>query len=63
MSDDNKSVMDTIKYNFDPTYGYSLNQLLAVKTPKEPKDFDCFWQKRYQKALTVDPAATDKNYQ
>ncbi|MGZ4956202.1 MAG: acetylxylan esterase [Methylobacter sp.] len=47
--------MDTIKYNFDPTYGYSLNQLLAVKTPKEPKDFDDFWQKRYQQALTVVP--------
>jgi cephalosporin-C deacetylase len=55
MSDDNKSLMDTIKYNFDPTYGYSLEQLLAVKTPKEPKDFDSFWQKRYQKALVVDP--------
>jgi len=34
--------MDTIKYNFDPTYGYSLQQLLAVKTPKEPINFDCF---------------------
>jgi cephalosporin-C deacetylase len=60
MSGDNKSVMDTIKYNFDPTYGYSLNQLLAVKTPKEPKDFDCFWQKRYQKALTVAPCPYTK---
>lgn len=47
--------MNTIKYNFDPTYGYSLDQLLAVKTPKEPKDFDGFWQKRYQQALTVAP--------
>ena len=47
--------MDTIKYNFDPTYGYSLEHLLAVKTPKEPQDFDGFWQKRYQKALTVAP--------
>jgi cephalosporin-C deacetylase len=60
MTDDYKSVMDTIKYNFDPTYGYSLNQLLAVKTPKEPKDFDCFWQKRYKKALTLDPQAHTK---
>ena len=51
----NNSVMDTVKYNFDPAYGYSLNQLLAVKTPKEPKYFDGFWQKRYQNALTVDP--------
>ncbi len=50
-----KSDMDTVNYNFDPTYGFSLSQLFAVKTPKEPKDFDCFWQKRYQKALTVAP--------
>jgi cephalosporin-C deacetylase len=55
MSDDNKSVMDTINFNFDPTYGYSLAQLLAVKTPKEPKDFDSFWQERYQKALAIEP--------
>ena len=47
--------MDTSEYGFDPTYGYSLQQLLAVKAPKEPKDFDAFWQKRYQKALTVAP--------
>ncbi len=47
--------MDTSNYNFDPTYGYSLNQLLAIKPPKEPKDFDSFWQKRYQNALTVAP--------
>ena len=47
--------MDTVNYSFDPTYGYTLDQLLAVKTPKEPKDFDCFWQQRYQKALTLDP--------
>ncbi len=47
--------MDTVNYSFDPTYGYTLDQLLAVKTPKEPKDFDCFWQQRYQKALTIDP--------
>ena len=60
MSDDNKSVMDTINYNFDPTYGYSLNRLLAVKTPKEPKDFDSFWQKRYQKALTLAPLPQTK---
>lgn len=47
--------MDTGGYGFDPTYGYSLQQLLAVKAPKEPKDFDSFWQTRYQKALTVTP--------
>jgi cephalosporin-C deacetylase len=48
-------MMDLADYHFDPTYGYSLAQLLAVKTPKEPKDFESFWQQRYELALTVDP--------
>jgi cephalosporin-C deacetylase len=55
MPDDKQSVMDALQYPFDPTYGYSLDQLLAVKTPKDPEGFDEFWQKRYQKALTVAP--------
>jgi len=42
-------------YHFDPTYGYSLAQLLAVTPPKEPKDFDSFWRSRYQKVLTIVP--------
>lgn len=43
-------------YEFDPTYGYSLEQLLAVAPPaKEPPDFNLFWQNRYQKALTLKP--------
>ncbi len=46
--------MDNGKYNFDPTYGYSLAQLLAVTPPKEPKGFDAFWRRRYQQALTID---------
>lgn len=49
------NVMDSGKDNFDPAYGYSLAQLLAVTPPKEPKDFDEFWRQRYQQALTVDP--------
>lgn len=48
-------MMDSADYHFDPTYGYSLEQLLAVKIPKEPKDFESFWQQRYERALTVDP--------
>ncbi len=47
--------MDSVNYHFDPTYGYSLDQLLAIKTPKEPKDFESFWQKRYERALAVAP--------
>jgi cephalosporin-C deacetylase len=31
-------------FNFDPTYGYSQEQLLAVEVPKGPEDFDPFWQ-------------------
>ncbi|MFZ2170761.1 MAG: acetylxylan esterase [Methylococcaceae bacterium] len=52
--------MDISEYGFDPTYGYSLQQLLVVKTPKEPKNFDHFWQTRYQKALTVAPQPQTK---
>lgn len=44
------------QYDFDPTYGYSLEQLLAVSPPaREPVDFDRFWQNRYQKALNLKP--------
>ena len=42
-------------YNFDPSYGYSLDQLLAVTAPTEPSDFDIFWQSRYQNALSLTP--------
>ena len=59
--------MDTSEYDFDPTYGYSLPQLLTVATPKEPKNFDDFWQDRYQKALTINPQIQtrilNENYQ
>ncbi|MCX7097886.1 MAG: acetylxylan esterase [Methylococcales bacterium] len=56
MSDDNSRVLDAVNYNFDPTYGYTLKQLLAVPTPKEPQGFDAFWLARYQHALAVDAA-------
>ncbi|MDP2903037.1 MAG: acetylxylan esterase [Methylovulum sp.] len=55
MSDDNNSISNKSEYGFDPTYGYSLHQLIDVPPPKAPKDFDGFWQKRYQNALTVAP--------
>jgi cephalosporin-C deacetylase len=31
-------------FDFDPTYGYSREQLLAVEVPKGPEDFDSFWR-------------------
>ncbi len=55
MPDDNNNVINACNYSFDPTYGYSLNQLLTVPPPREPQQFDNFWHKRYQHALTVSP--------
>jgi cephalosporin-C deacetylase len=42
-------------YRFDPTYGYSLSQLLAIGRPQEPEDFDLFWQSRYQRVRALKP--------
>lgn len=55
MSNDNQNAMDTSAYRVDSAQGYSLNQLLNVKPPKEPADFDRFWQSRYRKALSLAP--------
>lgn len=41
--------------NFDPTYGYSLEQLLQIAPPPQPEDFAVFWQVRYERALKLDP--------
>ncbi|KAA6187066.1 deacetylase [Thiohalocapsa marina] len=43
-------------YGFDPTYGYSLDDLLAVEPPVGPSDFAPFWVARYRRALGIDPA-------
>ncbi len=43
----------TENYGFDPSYGYTLPELLQVKPPKEPPEFDGFWQARYQKVLNL----------
>lgn len=42
-------------FDFDPTYGYSLEQLLRVEPPAEPEDFAAFWRRRYRKAMQADP--------
>jgi cephalosporin-C deacetylase len=53
-------------YNFDPTYGYSLEQLLQIAPPPPPEDFAVFWQTRYAKTLKLDPklrrTLSDKTY-
>ncbi len=42
-------------YEFDPSYGFSEEQLLCLGAPHPPKDFDEFWQKLYKNALQVKP--------
>ncbi len=42
-------------FSFDPGYGYSLDELLAVTPPDGPPDFADFWRARYAAALTVAP--------
>ncbi len=49
------SVPTVHPFTFDPTYGLQLDQLRQIRAPEAPADFDTFWQKRYQQALTVDP--------
>ncbi|TSA41860.1 MAG: deacetylase [Methylococcaceae bacterium] len=55
MSDDTQNITPNANYGFDPTYGFSLEQLLAVEAPSAPKDFTAFWDQRYQQALTIAP--------
>ncbi len=42
-------------FAFDPSYGYSLDDLLAVGLPETPADFAAFWQARYARAMQVHP--------
>ena len=42
-------------YEFDPTYGMNLEQLLAIDPPEPPADFAAFWARRYAAALTLSP--------
>jgi len=42
-------------FDFDPTYGFGLEQLRALRPPPAPPGFDGFWRTRYDAALGVDP--------
>lgn len=55
MSDDNRKCINKSEYGFDPSYGFTLEKLLAISAPKEAKGFDDFWRKRYLDALAVAP--------
>ena len=45
-------------FEFDPTYGMTLDALLAIVPPEAPAGFDAFWAARYAHALTIDPKPT-----
>lgn len=40
-------------YPFNPTYGYDLDDLLAIEPPEPPDDFAAFWRDLYARTLTV----------
>lgn len=42
-------------YDFDPTCGMDLAQLLSIAPPLPPPDFAAFWERRYDAALNVAP--------
>jgi cephalosporin-C deacetylase len=42
-------------YDFDPTYGFGLDALRALRPPAAPPEFDDVWRARYVRALAVDP--------
>jgi cephalosporin-C deacetylase len=42
-------------FDFDPTHGFGVEQLLAVRPPAAPPGFDEFWRGRLDRALQVDP--------
>jgi cephalosporin-C deacetylase len=42
-------------YDFDPTCGLGVEELLAIRPPLAPPGFDDFWRARHAGALGVDP--------
>lgn len=41
--------------DFDPSYGYTLEQLLSIAPPSQPQDFVDFWQSRYERVVKLNP--------
>ncbi|WP_269522753.1 acetylxylan esterase [Coraliomargarita parva] len=40
-------------FDFDPTYGYTLEELLQVGAPDEPEDYTLFWEGIHARALDI----------
>ncbi|MCX5662820.1 MAG: acetylxylan esterase [Planctomycetota bacterium] len=43
----------THTFPFDPTYGYSREQLLAIAPPPAPPDFDVFWRATFAETASA----------
>ena len=43
------------QYPFDPSYGFQVNDLLALPKAFPNTDFATFWQKRYRQITTIQP--------
>jgi len=50
--------MFTHQFPFDPTYGYTQEQLLQIAPPAIPDGYEQFWQQTYQAALAQPPRPT-----
>ncbi len=46
--------------HFDPTFGYSFDDLLRVEPPSMPSDFGAFWQELFTRAMKLSPAIERK---
>ena len=42
-------------FHFDPSYGYTLEALLAIRAPLALADFSHFWRSRYRETLRLQP--------
>ncbi|MDQ0471312.1 acetylxylan esterase [Labrys wisconsinensis] len=49
------SIPTDYPFDFDPTYGFGVDQLRAIRPPRAPSNFDAFWRARHVAALGVDP--------
>jgi cephalosporin-C deacetylase len=49
------SIPTDYPFDFDPTYGFGIDELRAMTPPEAPPHFDAFWRARYRGALDVDP--------
>ena len=49
------SIPTVHRYDFDPTHGFGLDRLRAMRPPSAPAGFDDFWRARHRRALGVKP--------